>query len=64
MPKVHWEDNNLKKIPTWINTSSYRNSVEGAWKQQCYLGNKFRNVFQCVLLCSICMQNLNEFAFI
>ena len=44
-PKVQWEDHCSKKMSTWINTTSYRNFVAGAWGRQCYLGNKIRNVF-------------------
>ena len=58
MPKVQWEDHCSKKISTWINITSYRNFVSGAWGRQCYLGNKIRNVFLCVLSCSIHVQNL------
>ena len=33
----------------------------GAWGGQCYLSNDVRNVFACVLQCSISVQNLFEF---
>ena len=45
MPKVQWEDHCSNKMSTWINTTSYRNFVAGAWGRKCYLGNKIRKAF-------------------
>ena len=63
-PKVQWENHCSKKMSRWINTTSYRNFVAGAWGRQCYLGNKIRNVLWCVLSCSIRVQNFVEFDWI
>ena len=54
----------FEKMPMWIIITSYRHSISGAWGQQCYLGNNIRNVFRCILSCSICVQNFIEFELI
>ena len=38
--------------------------MRGAGGRQCYLGNNVRNVFQCVLTCSIFVQNYIKFELI
>ena len=45
MPKVQGEDHCSKKMSTWINITSYRNFVSGAWGCNVTLATKLEMFF-------------------